>query len=450
MRGAQAKTEVHQGLFSRLEEARAITDRLFDVVKPGALYDRPIAERHRIVFYIGHLEAFDWNLFRGRAFEAESFHPQFDRLFAFGIDPVGGGLPVDQPSDWPRIEEIHAYNHRLRQEIDSRLGNGSWTCIAADNGVNGSATDAPSRDLLLHVSAEHRLMHAETLAYMFHQLPLDRKLAQPSRPAPAGAVESRGPVEIPSGTATLGLPRGDSFGWDNEFAAHVVQVPSFAIDEYKVTNAQFLKFLREGGYQERSLWDDAAWQWITAASVRHPAFWAERDGQWFYRAMFAEIPLPPGWPVYVSHAEASAYTRWAGKRLPTEAEWHRAAYGAPRGPERDYPWGSAAPDARFGNFDFAQWNPAPVDAHPAGRSAYGVADLVGNGWEWTSTVFAPFPGFERFSFYPGYSAGFFDGQHYVMKGASARTAACMLRRSFRNWFQPRYPFVYAGFRCVHL
>ncbi|HEV2177146.1 MAG TPA: SUMF1/EgtB/PvdO family nonheme iron enzyme [Terriglobia bacterium] len=460
MNGAQAKMEVHEDLFPRLEEARAITDRLFDVVKPEALYDRPIAERHRIVFYIGHLEAFDWNLFRGRAFAAEPFHPQFDRLFAFGIDPVGGGLPADQPSDWPRLEEIREYNRRLRQEIDSGLGGGRAGSAGAAkpggaaNGPNGSATEMPSRDLLLHVAAEHRLMHAETLAYMFHQLPLDHKFAkmfQASRPTPAVPVESLRPIEIPPGTATLGLARGDRFGWDNEFMEHVTEVPGFTIDEYKVTNGEFLKFLREGGYQERSLWDDKAWQWITSAGVRHPAFWSEpdgRDGHWFYRTMSAEIPLPAGWPVYVSHAEASAYARWAGKRLPTEAEWHRAAYGAPHGPERDYPWGSDAPNARFGNFDSAQWDPTPVNAYPAGRSGYGVADLVGNGWEWTSTVFAPFPGFEPFSFYPGYSAGFFDGQHYVMKGASARTAACMLRPSFRNWFQPRYPFVYAGFRCV--
>jgi formylglycine-generating enzyme required for sulfatase activity len=164
--------------------------------------------------------------------------------------------------------------------------------------------------------------------------------------------------------------------------------------------------------------------------------------------MFDEVPLPTTWPVYVSHAEATAYTRWAGKALPTEAQWHRAAYGEPGGGERPYPWGHRNPDPSRGNFDLRNWDPTPVDEHPAGRSAFGVDDLLGNGWEWTSTVFGPFPGFEAFPFYPGYSANFFDGRHYVMKGGSARTAACMLRRSFRNWFQPHYPFVYAGFRCV--
>jgi formylglycine-generating enzyme required for sulfatase activity len=171
-------------------------------------------------------------------------------------------------------------------------------------------------------------------------------------------------------------------------------------------------------------------------------------GEWRYQTMFGDVPLPPDCPVYVSHAEAGAYARWAGKSLPTEAQWHRAAYGTPEGPERQYPWDAEAPHRRFGNFDFERWDPVPVGAFPQGKSAFGVVDLVGNGWEWTSTPFAPFTGFEPFEFYPGYSANFFDGEHYVMKGGSARTAACMLRPSFRNWFQRHYQYVYTGFRCV--
>ena len=164
--------------------------------------------------------------------------------------------------------------------------------------------------------------------------------------------------------------------------------------------------------------------------------------------MFEEVPLPLDWPVYVSHAEAAAYARFVGKSLPTEAQFHRAAYGTPEGVEREYPWGDAPPDVGRGNFDFQRWDPVAVGSYPGGRSAFGLEDTLGNGWEWTSSLFAPFPGFEPFPFYRGYSANFFDGKHYVMKGASPRTAACMLRRSFRNWFQPHYPFVYASFRCV--
>jgi formylglycine-generating enzyme required for sulfatase activity len=164
--------------------------------------------------------------------------------------------------------------------------------------------------------------------------------------------------------------------------------------------------------------------------------------------MFDEVPLPQDWPVYVSHAEASAYARWAGLQLPSEAEFQRAAYATPQGTERAYPGGDQLPEPRRGNFDFQRWDPVPTGAYSSGLSAYGVADLLGNGWEWTRTVFAPFEGFRPSECYPGYSANFFDGKHFVMKGGSARTARCMLRRSFRNWFQPHYPYVYAGFRCV--
>jgi formylglycine-generating enzyme required for sulfatase activity len=164
--------------------------------------------------------------------------------------------------------------------------------------------------------------------------------------------------------------------------------------------------------------------------------------------MFEETALPLDWPVYLSHAEANAYARSVGKSLPAEAEWHRAAYGSLNGEERYYPWGHETPDSRFGNFDFDRWNPTPVNASPQGQSAFGAQGMLGNGWEWTSTMFAPFNGFQPFPFYRGYSADFFDGRHFVMKGGSARTAASMLRPSFRNWFQAHYQYVYAGFRCV--
>ena len=164
--------------------------------------------------------------------------------------------------------------------------------------------------------------------------------------------------------------------------------------------------------------------------------------------MFEEIPLPLSWPVYVSHAEAAAYARWAGKRLPTEAEWQQAAYGSNGGVERAFPWGAETPGPEHGYFDFERWDPAPVDAFPRGRSAFGLDGLLANGWEWTASPFEPFAGFQAFPFYEGYSANFFDGKHFVMKGGSPRTDRSMLRRSFRNWFQPHYPYVYAGFRCV--
>ena len=443
MPSAQKDIAVGHPLLERILDARRKSDALFDIVKPAAIFERPIPERHRIIFYVGHLEAFDWNLLHENILGLKSFHPDLDRLFAFGIDPVGGGLPSDQPSDWPSLDVVRQYVREIRTALDEKLSSGILES-------NMRTPDGFSVETMLNVAIEHRLMHVETLAYMLHQLALDHKVRQSvSTPLLAPPVEDR-MVEIPAGSATLGLSRNSGkFGWDNEFERHIVEVPAFAIDKYMVTNRQFLDFVNDGGYEAPSLWSDDDWNWKAANGITHPVFWKKRNDAWFCRTMFDEIPLRSNWPVYVSHAEASAYAKWACKKLPTEEQWHRAAYGSPEDVEKSYPWGRYAPDSSLGNFDFVHWDPTPVNAHPLGQSSFGAEGLLGNGWEWTSTVFAPYSGFEPFPFYKGYSADFFDGKHFVMKGGSPRTAACMLRPTFRNWFQSHYQYVYAGFRCVN-
>jgi formylglycine-generating enzyme required for sulfatase activity len=422
---------IRGGLQERLHSARRRTDSIFGLVAPAALYSRPIPERHRLIFYLGHLEAFDWNLICRKTLEAPSFHPQFDALFEFGIDPPVGQAAADQPSDWPRVDEIQTYNKRVRGRIDELLDR------------------AP--DQIIHVALEHRLMHAETLAYLLHNLPYGEKASAAAPPLHSTNRLTNPMIDVGPGVATLGQKRGE-FGWDNEFGQHQADVPGFRVSKYKITNGQYLDFVNHG--------------------APAPHFWTRRatptGDEWFYRGMFFEVPLPVNAPVYVTHAEASAYARWAGKRLLTEQEFHRAACGtappaAPATPagetiqrserphiSRDaaYPWGDAPPDETRGNFDFHHWDPVDVNANPAGDSALGVSQLVGNGWEWTSTQFGPFAGFQPMPFYPGYSQNFFDEEHYVMKGGSPVTAACMLRRSFRNWFRPNYPYVYASFRVV--
>jgi len=429
-------------LLGRVTEARKQTDKLFELVRPDALYRRPIPERHRIIFYLGHLEAFDWNLLQPRIPNAKVFDPGLDRLFAFGIDPLNGGLPTDQPSDWPTIQQIERYRDQVRAALNAALTDQIPKDWAGDE----------SPQVLLNVVIEHRLMHAETLAYMLHQLPFEQKGSESQAAIPSAAPARADTVAIPAGRATLGTARKDGcgFGWDNEFETYSVNVPAFAVDRYKVTNGQYLQFVSAGGYQERSVWSSSAWEWKEKHGVAHPLFWTNAGSRWLYRAMFEELPLPLDWPVYVSHAEASAYAAWAGKRLPTEPEWHRAAYGTPDGAERDFPWGSDLPSPGSGYFDFMRWDPTSVSAFETRRSAFGIVGLLANGWEWTSSLFKPFSGFQPFAFYKGYSADFFDDMHYVMKGGSPRTGQCMLRRSFRNWFQPHYPYVYAGFRCVEV
>ena len=405
MPATQIDVTVRHELMDRLVDARRSSDALLGLVRVEALYERPIPERNRIVFYLGHLEAFDWNLFHDRVFGAKSFHPEFDRLFAFGIDPVGGGLPDDQPSDWPRLNAVRDYAAQVRTAVDSNLAGGILES-------SGRTFDGVPLSVLLNVAIEHRLMHVETLAYMLHQLPYEQKVAHSDPPSPATPRLVHRMVDVPAGKIVLGLPRdGKDFGWDNEFESHTVDVPAFSIDHDKVTNGQYAEFIASGGYESRSLWSDADWDWKAAQGISHPIFWKRAGDRWLYRTMFDDVPLPLDSPVYLSHAEATAYARSVGKALPTEAEWQRAACGTP-------------------------------------ENVSGLDGMFGTGWEWTSSLFSPFPGFEPFPFYRGYSADFFDGKHFVMKGGSPVTAECMLRPSFRNWFQPHYQYVYSGFRCV--
>jgi hypothetical protein len=222
-----------QLVLTRLIRARAETDRILQIVRPEFLYERPIAERHRIVFYIGHLEAFDWNLLSG-PLGLSSFHRDYDRLFAFGIDPVEGNLPTDRAADWPSLKLIYDYCERIRQTLDESLAARDFGDLE-DAGLNR----------LLNVAIEHRLMHAETLAYIFHQMPFENKRGSfPAVPRDPHREPAPAMVHIPAGRATLGLSRSSHvFGWDNEFESHTVDEAAFLIDKYKVTNGRFLPSL---------------------------------------------------------------------------------------------------------------------------------------------------------------------------------------------------------------
>ena len=424
------------------ERNRTRTRQIFDLISAEAYYSQPIALRHPIVFYEGHLPGFSFNTLVKKALGRPSIDPTLEALFARGIDPHESAArgSSDPRSQWPSRERVHEFAEEAdRQVMDALRDADLWQ---------------PGHPLLDRGEAvfsilEHEAMHQETLLYMWHRLPLGQKTRPAGyRPMTDGAVPEHEWVTVPAGSATLGTDRDAiPFGWDNELPSMVVEVDAFAIERDDVTNARWLEFVEAGGYRTERWWTPEDWQWIQAERIEHPLFW-ERDGDhWLWRGMFDRVPLPMSWPVYVSHAEASAFARWSGARLPTEAEFQRAAYGSPDG-ERMHPWGDEPPSARHGTFDFTSWDPTPAGSHPAGASAWGARDLVGNGWEWTSTVFAPFPGFRPMASYPEYSADFFDGEHFVMKGASPVTARELIRPTFRNWFRPRYPYVYATFRCA--
>lgn len=422
---------------------RARSRAIFDIIDPSVYYSRPIALRNPIVFYEGHLPAFSVIAFLERGLGHPGIDARLEELFARGIDPDSEEAAVPRSGAstmWPSRDEVLAFAEACDRAVVESIGHAPFV------------DDRPAmhRAQGLYTALEHEAMHQETLLYMWHRLPHDQK----HKPADVryeldGVTPPYASIRIPAGTATLGADREViPFGWDNEFGEHRVGVPAFEIDAHNVTNGDFLAFVEDGGYQNAALWTAADWEWLTEENLTHPNFWVRKGRAFFWRGMFEDIPLPLAWPVFVSQAEASAYARWKGRRLPTEAEYHRAAFGTPAGDERAFPWGNEPPDRSRGSFDFEGWEPVPAGSRPAGQSAWGVHDLVGNGWEWTSTIFGPFDGFEPMASYPEYSADFFDGQHFVMKGASSATASALIRRSFRNWFRPNYPYVYATFRTA--
>ena len=414
---------------------------LFDLLADEAYYSQPIDLRHPIVFYEGHLPGFSFNTLVKRALGGASIDQGLERLFARGIDPEVAGGSHAHRHEWPDRDAVRAF----AAEADERVLH-----ALAHEEINRPGHPLLDRGQAVFAILEHEAMHQETLLYMWHRLPLDQK-HRPSGYAPR--VDGRPPasewIEIPSGRATLGVDRAAvPFAWDNECPAYLVDVAAFSIEQHDVTNGVFLEFVAAGAYENERWWRSEDWEWLRSAGIRHPLFWERNGSEWTWRGMFERVPLPLAWPVYVSHAEAAAFARWRGARLPSEAEFQRAAFGTPGGVERRHPWGDNAPAAVHGVFDFSTWDPEPAGSHPAGRSAWGVDDLVGNGWEWTSTPFTGFPGFHPIPSYPEYSADFFDGDHFVMKGASPATARELLRPTFRNSFRAQYPYVYATFRCA--
>jgi gamma-glutamyl hercynylcysteine S-oxide synthase len=428
-------------LLDRFRRVRARSRHLFDLITPDAYYSRPITLRNPVVFYEGHLAAFSVNTLLKRALGQPGIDAALEVLFARGIDPEHEVPGESLRASWPSREQVLAYV----READRRLED-----VLATADLDRPGDPLLDRGEAAFTIVEHEEMHQETLQYIWHRLPFEQK----HRPAGVtvlteGAAPAPERVAIPAGVATLGAWRDAiRFGWDNEFGEVRVDVPAFTVDRHNVTNAEFLAFVEAGGYMDESLWTPSAWAWRASERIDHPLFWERRDGKWSWRAMFDLVPLPSSWPVYVSHAEAEAFARWRGDRLMTEAEFHRAAFGTPQGPEQALPWGEALADVAHGNFGAVHWDPVPVGSYPPGASAFGVHDLFGNGWEWTSSLFAPFPGFSPMASYPEYSADFFDAAHFVLKGASPATPSALVRRSFRNWFRPHYPYVYATFRCA--
>ncbi|KAA9377212.1 ergothioneine biosynthesis protein EgtB [Microbispora cellulosiformans] len=289
---------------------------------------------------------------------------------------------------------------------------------------------------------QHEHQHDET---MLATLQLSRRpgLVRDGELPPGGAPAADPEVHIPAGIFSMGT---DTVAWayDNERPAHRRHLPGFWIDRHPVTCGAYLRFVEDGGYRDPRWWLPQGWEWVERTGVDAPLFWT-RDGDTWWRLRFGrEEPVPPDEPVqHVSWYEADAYARWAGRRLPTEAEWEKACGG------REYPWGDAGPAdlAYRANLGHRAARPAPVGAYPKGASPYGVEQLVGDVWEWTDSWFQPYPGFRSFP-YKEYSEVFFGETYRVLRGGSWATHPSAVRTTFRNWDLPIRRQIFAGFRCA--
>lgn len=264
----------------------------------------------------------------------------------------------------------------------------------------------------------------------------------PGRPGVAGTS-----VLIPGGPFTLGVNASEEpYSLDNERPGHVVQVEPFRIGRVPVTNAQWREFLDDGGYRTPRWWSERGWAHREQAGLVAPAFW-NADGS---RTRFGHREsIPADEPVqHVTYFEAEAFAAWSGARLPTEAEWEKAcAWDPVMGARRRFPWGDAQPGPELANLGGDALRPAPVGAYPAGASAYGVEQMLGDVWEWTSSPLRPWPGFTPM-IYDRYSVPFFDGDYRVLRGGSWAVAAGILRPSFRNWDHPVRRQIFSGVRLA--
>jgi iron(II)-dependent oxidoreductase len=237
--------------------------------------------------------------------------------------------------------------------------------------------------------------------------------------------------------------------YDNERPRHPVTLDPFWIDVHPVTNGEYLAFVEEGGYEARSAWSERGWAWKLEAGLRAPKHWTGGAGGWTERFMDRAAPLDPARPVcHVCYWEADAYARWAGKRLPTEAEWEAAASWDPvAGAKRSYPWGEEEPTRARANIDQLGFETTPVGSYPAGVSAIGCWDMLGNVWEWTATDFHGYPGYRTFP-YREYSVAFFGDEYKVLRGGSWATRSGAVRNTFRNWDYPIRRQIFSGLRCA--
>ncbi|MGB0563339.1 MAG: SUMF1/EgtB/PvdO family nonheme iron enzyme [Spirulinaceae cyanobacterium] len=403
------RDDLHLHLQEQLQECRSQTLQLFADMDAATFCQQVHPDFSPVGWHLGHIAFTEalWIL-EHCAGQQKVIPAQYRRLFA------ADGLPKAERQHLPDRAGVLDYLATVRSRVLAYLATAPL------------AEQARLWCWLL----QHESQHNETISFL-----LQLQRGQPSRSQTWDLPEpEHGMITIPVGSFWRGSDRLEA--QDNERPAQVVDVQEFAIDRYPVTRAQYQEFIAAGGYKVADYWSAAGWDWRQQHQITQPLY-----GQ--------NLESHPHHPVYgVSHYEASAYATWAGKRLPTELEWEKAAcWKAAAGESFPYPWGDEPPSSRHCNYRHQIGYTTPVNAYPQGQSPSGCWDLLGNVWEWTASIFASYDGFQAYP-YRGYSAVYFDQQHYVMRGGSWATRPWGLRGSFRNWYHPWVREIFVGFRCV--
>ena len=427
-------------ILAYFQRAWQIEDSLMkSLVNPETFYTNPDPLRNLLIFYLGHSAVFYINKLVKVGLLNQRLNPDFERLFEIGVDPE---KPEEIANIFDNLRQaevtaVWQYRDQVYNAISELINN----LKNIDLPIN---SEHPLWALMMAI--EHQYIHIETSSMLIRQLPVDQ-LQRPEswQYAPAnGYTTANEMIEVTGGTVRLGKPQDSNiYGWDIEYGDHTVNVATFQASKCLITNAEFLDFVKDGGYENQDYWHEQSWAWKVQHDIKHPKFWVSDADSYKYRAMFDEIAMPFDFPVEVNHYEAIAYCRWKGydTRLMSEAEWYLATYGSSESAQ------AADSQAENYNLNLKFASPNPVGYLPQAKSDVGLYDLRGNVWEWLSDHLTPLTGYKPHYLYENYSAPYFDTKHNMMAGGSWITSGTEAEKYYRNWFRPNF-YQHAGFRVA--
>lgn len=431
---ASGLTPTNADLAAWIRDARARTFDLVADLSDEQLMGPRLAIVNPLLWEIGHVAWFQEKWALRHAGNQPPIRPKVDSLY--------DSAAIAHDTRWdlrlPSLEDTLAYLTAVRDAVLERIEAGN---------LSGNER------YFIQLGIFHEDMHNEAFTYtrQTHGYPAPQSCRAPASTAETEAGPLGGDAEIAGGSFLLGALPGESFVFDNEKWAHRVEVGPFAIARAAVTQGEFQDFVEAGGYRRPEMWSEPGWSWLQSAGAEHPLYWhREGGGRWLRRDFDRRLPLEPHRPVlHVNWWEAEAFCNWAGRRLPTEAEWEVAASSEPAGKalaqtKRCFPWGDSRPGPQQANLGGGAGGTADVAAFAAGDSAFGCRQMIGNVWEWVADNFGPYPGFEVDP-YREYSQPWF-GTHKVLRGGAWTTQPRLLRNTWRNFYTPDRRDVWAGFR----